>query len=60
MPVYSVIMLTTAFVAWMAFTFPPLTFSKKKAVMIARCILAGIVSFCLSAGMTRAWLDLLH
>ncbi|MBR5845496.1 MAG: hypothetical protein IKY65_04475 [Rikenellaceae bacterium] len=51
-------MLSSAFVAWMAYIFPPLACSCKKAALITKCVLAGVVSFCLSAGMTRAWLDL--
>lgn len=60
MAVYMVIMLATALVAFIVSTYPPLVCSSKPAALAARSILTGVVSFCTSAALTRAVLDLIQ
>lgn len=55
---YMVILLATTLVAFIISTFPPLVCSKKPVAYVTLCILTGVVSFCLSAALTRAVLDL--
>lgn len=57
---YSVVLLSVALLAWFVNIFPPLAGSMKTGALVTRCILGGVISFCLSGALTRALLDLIH
>lgn len=50
---------TVIFAAWLAYTFPPLAFSKTKGSGIARMVLGFVLSLCIGLSVGRAYSEVI-